>query len=110
MNDLKAASVLQKFYIDSAREGQVSLVSTHDVTNPPVHYCNCSLAYFGSKVLTIFTNNLKCMQVLFSNKTFAANYIANNLNNSHIDLCFGTLPNQPVDLLRIPFKNITCIL
>ena len=58
MNDLKATSVLQKLYKDSAREGQVSLVSTHDVTNPPVHYCNWSLAYFGSKVLTIFTNKL----------------------------------------------------
>ena len=52
---MKATSVLQKLYIDSAREGQVSLVSTHDVTNPPVHYCNWFLAYFGSKVLTIFT-------------------------------------------------------
>ena len=39
MNDLKATSVLQKLYKDSAREGQVSLVSTHDVANPPVHYC-----------------------------------------------------------------------
>ena len=58
MNDLKATSVLQKLYKDSAREGQLSLVSTHDVTNPPVHYCNWSLVYFGSKVLTIFTNKL----------------------------------------------------
>ena len=33
MNDLKATSVLQKLYIDSARKGQVSLVSTHDVTS-----------------------------------------------------------------------------
>ena len=32
MNDLKATSVLQKLYKDSAREGQVSLVSTHGVT------------------------------------------------------------------------------
>ena len=39
MNDLKATSVLQKLYKDSAREGRVSLVSTHDVTNPLVHYC-----------------------------------------------------------------------
>ena len=58
MNDLKAASVLQNLYKNSTTEGQVSLVSTHDVTNPPVHYCNWSLAYFGSKVLTIFTNKL----------------------------------------------------
>ena len=35
MNDPKATSVLQKLCKDSAREGQVSLVSTHDVTNPP---------------------------------------------------------------------------
>ena len=53
MNDLKATCVLQNLYKNSTREGQVSLVSTHDVTNPPVHYCNWSLAYFGSKVLTM---------------------------------------------------------
>ena len=44
MSDLKTTSVLQKLYKNSTREGQVSLVSTHDVTNPPVHYCldyNC---------------------------------------------------------------------
>ena len=36
-----------KNYIkNSTREGQVSLVSTDDVTNPPVHYCNWSLVYF----------------------------------------------------------------
>ena len=46
MNDLKTTSVLQKLYNNSTREGQVSLVSTHDVTNPPVHYCNWSLVYF----------------------------------------------------------------
>ena len=33
MNDLKATSVLQNLYKNSTREGQVSLVSTHDVTN-----------------------------------------------------------------------------
>ena len=43
MNDLKATSVLQKLYKDSAREGLVSLVSTHDVTNPPVHYWSVQL-------------------------------------------------------------------
>ena len=46
MNDLKTTSVLQKLYKSSTREGQVSLVSTHDVTNPPMHYCNWSLVYF----------------------------------------------------------------
>ena len=50
--------VYYKIYIKIQPGGQVSLVSTHDVTNPPVHYCNWSLAYFGSKVLTIFTNKL----------------------------------------------------
>ena len=34
MNDLKATSALQKLYKNSTREGQVSLVSTYDVTNP----------------------------------------------------------------------------
>ena len=43
---------------NSTREGQVSLVSTHDVTNPPVHYCNWSLVYFVSKMLKILTNKL----------------------------------------------------
>ena len=46
MNDLKTTSVRQKLYKNSTREGQVSLVSTHDVTNPPVHCCNWSLVYF----------------------------------------------------------------
>ena len=45
MNDLKT-SVQQKLYKNSTREGQVSLFSTHDVANPPVHYCNWSLVYF----------------------------------------------------------------
>ena len=58
MNDLKTTSVLQKLYKNSTREGQVSLVSTHDVTNPPVHYCNRSLVYFVSKMLKILTNKL----------------------------------------------------
>ena len=74
MNDLKATSLLQKLYKDSAREGQVSLVSTHDVTNPPVHYCNWSLAYFSSKVF-IYTailryfnfDNLFCFYLIDSN-------------------------------------------
>ena len=47
MNDLKTTGVLQKLYKNSTKEGQVSLVSTHDVTNPPVRDCNWSLAYFG---------------------------------------------------------------
>ena len=55
MNDLKPTSVLQKLYKNSTREGQVSLVSTHDVTNPPVHYCNWSLVYFVSKIYQKFT-------------------------------------------------------
>ena len=43
MNDLKATNVLKNLFNNSTREGQVSLVRTHDVTNPPVHYCNWSL-------------------------------------------------------------------
>ena len=46
MNDLKATNVLKNLSNNSTREGQVSLVSTHDVTNPPVHYCNWSLVKF----------------------------------------------------------------
>ena len=51
MNDPKTSSVLQKLYTNSTRKGQVSLVSTHDVTNPPVHYCNWSLVYFKDNFL-----------------------------------------------------------
>ena len=37
MSSLKTTNVLQKLYKNSIREGQVSLVSTHDVTNPYLH-------------------------------------------------------------------------
>ena len=43
MNDLKATNVLKNLFNSSTREGQVGLVSTLDVTNPPVYYCNWSL-------------------------------------------------------------------
>ena len=66
MNDLKAKSLLQNLYKNSTREGQVSLVSTHDVTNHPVHYCSWSLAYFGSKVLTIFKQVMKSKTISYT--------------------------------------------
>ena len=78
MNDLKATSLLQKLYKDSAREGQVRLVSTHDVTNPPVHYCNRSLAYFGSKM---FYNVFVIMQIIIHILYYN---ITNMHNNVHI--------------------------
>ena len=47
--------VYYKNYIKIQPEGQVSLVSTHDVTNPPVHYCNWSLVYFVYNELLKYT-------------------------------------------------------
>ena len=64
MNDLKTTSVLEKSFHKSTRDGQVSLVSTHDVTNPPVHYCNSSLLYFRLQSV----DNIH-KQVMKSNKT-----------------------------------------
>ena len=31
------------------------------------------------------------------------NYIANNLLNSPVEICFSALRNTPVDLLKVPF-------
>ena len=37
------------------------------------------------------------------------NYIANNLKNSHVEVCFCALRNTPVELFKVPFKRSTCI-
>ena len=37
------------------------------------------------------------------------NYIANNLQNSHVVICFCALRNAPVNLLKVPFKRCTSI-
>ena len=81
MNDLKTTSVLQKLYKNSTREGQVSLVSTHDVTNPPVHYCNWSLVYFVSKMLKILTNSSSVVGPYINMLVSSANNI-NSIDDS----------------------------
>ena len=58
---------------------------------------------------------IKYIHVLFSKVTRAANYIAENLQNSHSKMYFYKIPtlryifclfsNTPADLLRVPFKN-----
>ena len=69
--NMKASNVLQKLYKNSTREGQVRLVSTHDVTNSPVHFCNWSLACSGYKVLKLFTK--KSLTILLTKTTAVQN-------------------------------------
>ena len=76
MNDLKTTSVLEKLFHNSTREGQVSLVSTHDVTNPPAHYCNWSLVYFCFQSVDNIHN-----QVMKSKTLNYTIKIANSENN-----------------------------
>ena len=56
MNDFKTTSVLQKLFHNSTKAVLVSLVSTHDVTNPPVAACNWSLVYYRFQLLIHKTN------------------------------------------------------
>ena len=95
MNDLKPTSVLQKLYKNSTREGQVSLVSTHDVTNPPVHYCNWSLVYFVSKMLNHIYKLLKNHKFKFPIKitTFTENLVYDIDYSLPIDVNVSNITN-----------------
>ena len=69
MNDLKTTRVLEKSFHNSTRDGQVSLVSIYDVTNPPVHYCSWSLVHF------CFESVDDIHEQIMKSKTIMINYL-----------------------------------
>ena len=61
----------------------------------------------------IFTSSIvyivHCINYYLPRALGRRNYIANNLQNSHVEMHFCALRNTPVDLLKVPFKRSTYI-
>ena len=72
--------------------------------------CKCNAMYYVlmyyNMIMFVMLQCVYC--VIFNNYLQRAPrltyYITNNLQNSNFELCFCTLRNTPVDLLKTPFE------
>ena len=70
-----------------------------------LYLTNYDIAYHFYSPLLIQGN----IQLLLLKFDRAVNYVANNLQNSHVKLRLCALSDTPADVLTVPFKIDTCI-